>query len=190
MREKRFNLANRLLHWSIAFTILFLLLTVFLRSTWMDKNQIGDIVKNNLNKSNINLTDKDAANIGRAVRRPMWQCHIYAGYVMIGLYVIRMIVTAIQGIAYKNPFTKGLSFKEKLKSWIYIIFYFLLTITLFTGFMVENGPKAWKDSMEFIHVKSLYFFIAFIIVHIVGVMIADAKEDRGIISKIITGDEA
>lgn len=189
MQEKRFNLVNRLLHWSIVFVMLFLLLTVFLRSTWMDKSQIGDIVKDNLGKSNIVLNDKDAGNIGRAVRKPMWQWHIYAGYVMIGLYVIRMIVNMVKGINYKNPFTKGLAAKDKLRSWMYIFFYGLLTITLFTGFMVVNGPKSWKDSMEFVHVKSLYFFIAFIVIHIVGVFIADAKDDRYIISKIVTGDK-
>jgi hypothetical protein len=34
MREQRFNLAHRLIHWAIAFTVLFLLLTILLRMGW------------------------------------------------------------------------------------------------------------------------------------------------------------
>lgn len=190
LREKKFNLIHRVLHWSIALGILFLIITVWLRSGWMSKNHIATIVQQNLTKSGYNISDKEAAEIGKEVRNSMWQWHIIVGYVLIGLYVLRMLVIAKQGIAYKNPLTVGISGKEKFKSWLYIIFYVLLAVSLITGFIIENGPKSIKQAMVFIHVKSLYYVITFIVIHIGGVLMADAGNEKGIISKMVSGDKA
>ncbi len=55
--------------------------------------------------------------------------------------------------------------------------------------MIVNGPKDLKDVMEKIHVKSLYYIITFIIVHIGGVLLADMGSEPGIISKIVSGNK-
>lgn len=64
-----------------------------------------------------------------------------------------MILNLVQGISFKNPFSKLTSAKDRLKSWLYIIFYVLFAISLFTGIMIVNGPKGWKDLMETIHIN-------------------------------------
>lgn len=188
MIEKRFNLASRVIHWAIAFAIMFLLLTVFLRLGWMNKDAMGDILREALQKKGIDLSKADAAAIGKEIRRPMWRYHVLTGYVLIGLYLIRMGITFIQGIAFKNPLSKQTSAKDKFKSWLYIIFYVLFATSLITGFMVVNGPKETKEIMEAIHVKSLYYMILFIIVHIGGVLLADMGSEPGIVSKMIRGN--
>ncbi|KAA2239203.1 cytochrome b/b6 domain-containing protein [Chitinophaga agrisoli] len=188
MREKRFNLVHRVLHWAIAFTILFLLLTVLLRMGWMNKDGVGEIIRQQLDKSGTDLSSKDAGLIGKAVRLPMWKWHYVAGYVMIGLYLIRMVVMLVQGVAYEHPFKKGLSATVRFKGWTYVVFYVLLAASLFTGMMSLYGPKSWHHGMSVVHIKSLYYVATFIILHIGGVLIADAGAERGIISKIISGD--
>lgn len=189
MNENRFNLASRLIHWALAITILFLLLTVFLRLGWMNKDQLGNIVQENLSKKGISISASDAASIGKELRRPMWSYHVLAGYTLIGLYLIRAAITFYQGIGFKNPFLKNITVKDKFKSWLYIIFYVLFALSLFTGFMIVNGPKNWKEAMEFIHVKSLYYIITFIILHVCGVLFADMGDEKGIVSKMISGDK-
>lgn len=189
MNINRFSRANRLIHWAIALVISFIMLTVFLRMGWMHKEHFGLILQTSLAKLNIIITPEQATNIGKDLRRPMWNYHIWAGYVMIGLYVLRMIITYVQGINYKNPLDKKTTTKEKFKSWIYIVFYILLAITLITGFFIVNGPKDWKETLEFIHVQSLYYVVIFIIVHIAGVLIADKNDEPGLISKMISGDK-
>ncbi len=188
MKEKRFSLASRLIHWAIAVTVLFLLFTVFLRMGWMNKDGMGAILKESLHAKGIEISEKDAAIIGKDIRRPMWDYHILAGYVLIGLYLIRIIITSFQGITFRNPFVKETSTKEKFKSWLYIIFYVLFASSLFTGFMVVNGPESFKDIMEAVHVKSLYYMLVFIILHIAGVFLANSYEEKGIISKMVSGD--
>lgn len=188
MREKRFNLASRLLHWAIAFTFLYILLTVFLRMGWMNKASVGTIIHDNLAEQNVVITNDAAVTIGKKVRRPMWETHIIAGYVMVGLFVLRIIITWVQGMGFANPLKKGVSQYDKFKSWVYIVFYLLLGAALFTGMMKELGPRSMGHIMEDIHIQSLYFAIPFIVLHTFGVLIADAGKERGIISKIISGD--
>ena len=158
------------------------------KSLFSHLNQMGEIVQKNLAKTGIVIDHTEAGKIGKEVRRPMWSLHVIAGYVLIGLYLVRMIITSLQGIAYQSPFATGATAKDKFKSWVYLLFYVLMAISLVTGFMVVNGPETLKEPMEFIHVKSLYYMVTFIILHIGGVLIADARQERGIISKIISGD--
>jgi len=189
MKNNRFNRINRIIHWAIAFTLLFLLTTVLLRMGWMNSNGVGDIIQKNLAKSGTQISSKDAVAIAKEVRRPMWQLHYIAGYTMIGLYLLRMVLTAIQGASYKGSLNKTATTKEKFKAWVYIVFYALLAVSMFTGFMTLNGPKSLHSIMSAIHTKSIYYVVMFIIIHIAGVLIADAGTEPGIISKIISGEK-
>ena len=189
MREKRFNLASRLIHWAIAFVFLYILLTVLLRMGWMNRGTVAALAEESLAKDGATVTKDQVTNVGRAVRRPMWDTHIIAGYVLIGLYVIRMIINAVQGSGFDNPLKQGLSGYRKFKSWVYIIFYILLFGSLLTGILIEFGPHSIHEASEEIHKLSLYYMIAFIALHLAGVIIADGGKERGIISKIISGDK-
>jgi cytochrome b561 len=186
-----YSLANRILHWLIAFTFLLILFTVFLRTGWMNKNEIASIVTTKLAEKNVSISKEDAIIIGRAVRKPMWDIHIYAGYLLIGLYLLRMLVIWIEAPIFRNPMSKGSSRKEKLKLWIYIVFYICLGISLLTGAILELVPKTYSlplhDTAKFIHLQSLYYALAFITIHLLGVVIAELSTEPGIISKMIHG---
>jgi len=188
MNDKRFTLASRLIHWAIAFTFFYIALTVFLRMGWLNKGSVGTILQDNLNEEGIKLTKDQAGTLAKKVRRPMWETHIIAGYVLIGLYFVRMIITYVQGQAFANPLKAGVSGYQKFKSWVYIVFYILLAGSLVTGILIEFGPENIHEVSEEIHKLSLYYMIGFITIHIVGVVIADGGKERGIISKIISGD--
>lgn len=188
MRETRFNLASRLIHWAIAFVFLYILLTVLLRLGWMNKNHMGSIIQENLANDGIAIDNDTAGTLAKKVRRPMWHTHTIAGYVLVGLYVIRMIINMIQGLGFDNPLKHGITRYKKIKSWIYIVFYIFLAGSLITGLLIEFGPEGIHDISEEIHKLSLYYMVTFIAIHIAGVIIADGGKERGIISKIISGD--
>jgi len=173
----------------MAFAILFLLLTVFLRLGWMNKDHFGSIVQESLKINGINISSADASAIGKNLRKPMWNYHVLTGYVLVGLYLIRAAITFYQGIGFKSPFAHDALGKDKFKAWAYIIFYVLFAISLSTGFMIVNGPKNYKEIMEVVHVKSLYYVVTFIILHVGGVLLADKGAEKGIVSKIISGDK-
>lgn len=187
IEPKEFNLTHRLLHWCIAFAFLFLMLTVFLRLTWLEKNNVATLLQDNLKALNINLNHDDAIKIAKQIRKPMWDWHIYTGYFLIALYALRMINLFKLGITFPNPFAKNSTLKQKIQGWSYIIFYFLMGISLLTGFLIVKGPENWGDFLEDIHVQSIYYSILFIIMHITGLVLAELSNQKGIISKMIHG---
>jgi cytochrome b561 len=185
--NRTFNLSHRILHWLIAFSLLFIVFTVFLRLTWLEKNNVAAILQENLKLLNISLSQDEAIKIAKKIRKPMWDWHIYAGYFLIGAYILRMVYFYFKGMAFPNPFKKDSSAKQKLQGWTYLIFYFLMAISLVTGFFIVNGPASYKDILETIHVQSIYYVILFIILHIAGIIIAEVTDDKGIVSKMING---
>jgi len=88
----------------------------------MNKDHFGEILSESLAKKGLYISTANAASIGKDLRKPMWNYHVLTGYVLIGLYLIRMAITWYQGFAFTNPFSKQASLKEKFKSWVYIVF--------------------------------------------------------------------
>jgi len=189
MKDKRFSLASRLIHWAIAFTFLYLLVTVLLRMGWMNRGSMGAIIQNGLGEEGVTVNEDVATKVAKQVRRPMWETHIIAGYVLTGLYVIRMIITYIQGAGFASPFAKNLSGYQRFRSWVYVLFYIFVAGSLITGLLIEFGPGSIHEISEEIHKLSLYYMVGFIALHLVGVVVADGTKERGIISKIISGDK-
>ena len=139
----------------------------------MNKNNIADILVKELGERNIALDGEEAVKIGKAIRKPMWNWHIYIGYVLTGLYILRLIYMMVAEPQFKSPFNKLSSVREKFESWVYIVFYVLLGITLITGLLIVLGPKEYKHSVETVHVQALYWLLAFIFIHFAGILIAE-----------------
>ncbi|MFN5705274.1 MAG: cytochrome b/b6 domain-containing protein, partial [bacterium] len=47
----------RIMHWSIAICMILLLFTIFLRLTWLNKNNVSDIIQEYLKSINVSLTE-------------------------------------------------------------------------------------------------------------------------------------
>ena len=190
MKSVTYTRTHRILHWLIAGVFLFILLTVLLRQYWMNKDQVGNILLTGLAQKGIHLSQADAAKIGKAVRYPMWRWHVWAGYVLIGLYVLRMVVFRIQESTFKSPFKKQLTAKERFRSSIYVLFYICFGITLVTGTIIVWIPRTWQEwhhFARFIHIQSLYYSVAFICLHLGGLVIGELGKDKGIISRMVGG---
>lgn len=179
-----YSLLDRVLHWALALTILFMLLTVFLRLNWMEKNHVAAILVDKLSALDIEITKDQAIKIAKQIRKPMFDWHVIIGYVVTGIFVLRMIFH-IKNKKSFNPITK----REKFQLWVYRIFYVLLAATLTTGLIIEFGPKSIKKSIEAIHKLTLYYMIAFLILHFSGILLAEIGSKNGIVSKMIGGDK-
>lgn len=78
------------MHWAIAITMLLILFTIFLRLTWMNRDNMANIIKNYLSTTDKTLSEKEIMTLARQIRKPMWDWHIYLGYVLTGLYIVRI----------------------------------------------------------------------------------------------------
>jgi cytochrome b561 len=189
MEKTKYAKVYRIIHWTIAVSFLLLLITIFLRLTWMNKYNVAAIIQDYLNGTDQILSQEQLIALAKKIRQPMWNWHIYIGYVLVGLFSIRFILPVFGHMKIQNPFGKNLSTKMKFQKWIYIIFYFCVIFSLATGLIIELGPKEFKKPMEEIHVLGIYYLIAFLAIHWAGVLIAEFTDQKGIISRIVSGTE-
>ena len=188
MSDTKFSLAHRLLHWAIAFSLLFMLLTIFLRLGWMNKHNMADIISDKLQDIDVKIDEEQAITIAKGVRSPMWAWHVYIGYVLVGLYILRMAFFITKGASFKQNLLKGV-LKEKVQAWSYVLFYVLLGSALISGLIIEFGSEKYKHTTEEYHELSLYWLVLFIVVHFIGLYIPEIKNRKGIVNKMITGKD-
>jgi len=190
METRNYSKVYRILHWLIAITFILLLLTIFLRKTWMEKNHVAGIIQDFLvDNGHASLSQDDAILLAKKIRKPMWNWHIYFGYVLTGLYCIRLAVPFFGEMKFSSPFKAELDSKTKFQFWVYLVFYVCSAISLVTGLLIEFGPKNLKDPMEEIHVLSLYYLLGFMVLHFGGVLLAECTSEKGIVSRIISGSK-
>lgn len=177
----------RIIHWAIAISFTLTLITIFLRLTWMNKNHMAEIIGNYLSKNDVVLSQDQLIVLAKQIRQPMWTWHIYLGYVLTGLFVIRFSLPFFGEMKFQNPLDKKITTKEKIQKWIYIVFYVCVIVSLTTGLLIKFGPKTIKETMESIHKLSIYYLVSFIVLHLAGVLYAEFTNDKGIISRIVSG---
>ena len=190
MDKANYSKVYRIIHWAIAISFLALLFTIFLRLTWLNKFNVAAIIQEYLSGTDQTLTQDQLIVLAKKIRQPMWDWHIYLGYILVGLFSIRFILPAFGQMKFQNPFARNLNVKEKFQKWTYLIFYVCVLVSLVTGLIIEFGPKDLKKPMEEVHVLGIYYLLAFIGIHLAGVLIAEFTEQNGIISKIIRGSKS
>jgi cytochrome b561 len=188
MEKKNYSKIYRIMHWLMAISFTLLLFTIFLRLTWLNKYNVADIMKDFLVDTDQTLSQDQLIKLAKKIRQPMWGWHIYLGYFITGLFVMRFALPFFGKMKVQNPLKMELSWKDKLKKWTYLIFYVCVFISLVTGLIIEFGPREYKKPMESIHILSIYYLIPFILIHLSGVLRAEFTWDKGIISRIVSGN--
>jgi cytochrome b561 len=155
----------------------------------MNKNNMAAIIQDYLSGTDQVLSQEQLIELAKKIRQPMWSWHIYIGYVLVGLFSIRFILPAFGQMKIQNPFDRTLSIKQKFQRWVYIVFYLCVIVSLVTGLMIELGPIEFKKPMEQIHVLGIYYLIAYLGIHWTGVLLAEFTDQKGIISRIVSGSE-
>ncbi len=185
--ERHFSLIHRLLHWAIAFTVLFILLTVFLRLGWMDKNYMASLMLATPELASYSITQDDAVMAAKSIRNAMYGWHLYAGYLMAFLLAARLYHMRTKGLTFKGPLQSGASLRERFQGAVYLVFYFFLTLSVLTGLTVRFAPEFIADFAEQIHVLALWYLIPYLVLHFGGIILGELTKEKGIVSKMIGG---
>lgn len=187
MEKKTYPAVYRIVHWAIAVSFVLLIITIFLRSTWMNKYNVAAIIQDQLANTEQQISQDQAIALAKKIRQPMWDWHIYTGYALTGLFALRFMLPAFGRMKFQNPLGKGLSTTAKFRKWSYLVFYVFVVVSLATGLLIVWGPKEWKKPLEQVHVLGIYYLLAFIAVHLAGVLKAEFTDGKGIISRMISG---
>jgi Ni/Fe-hydrogenase 1 B-type cytochrome subunit len=203
---KRYSATLRFWHWINALVISGSLITVLINSTLTDNQTVGPVVTDELKNKGITVTAQQAGSIGHALSDKVWEVHTIFGYVLAGLLLFRLVLEFFQ-LADQKFIRKIRSAYEKFTitkqnrevarheltvKTIYSLFYILLTIIVVTGLFLAFEDllapfKSIRHSVKEVHGFCMYLVIAFILVHIIGVVLAERKDSPGITSDMING---
>lgn len=184
-KENKFTVFHRILHWTMALAMPILFITGFLRMNWMNKHHIVAIIEGETEM----IPKETMTAIATTIREPMWQWHEVFAHVMIFSFIARIIYMIVKGIRFPNPFKKNTALKERLQGFTYVYFYLFVFISAITGISINKGFfTEWKDGIEMVHKWGIYLFPIFIVLHLVGIVIAEHSKKKGIVSKMIGGE--
>jgi cytochrome b561 len=182
--HRQFSSSYRIWHWLQAIAMFGLFITVVLRESVMHKSQIGTIVQTKLAEIGTVITNEQAVLIGKAVRSPMWDWHIYLGITVAILLVWRIALVIKNGFGFDtNPAM------QKVYT-LYKAVYLLLAIMSLSGLTLYwKLAGSAKDVVETVHMYIGWSLFAFMAVHIIGVVLAEKSDQKGLVSRMINGQE-
>jgi cytochrome b len=204
---KKNSAALRLWHWASAIAISGSLITVWINNSITDGHKNSKFFKDEFQKAGANVTDSQAKQVAHALSDNVWDVHTYFGYGLAALFAFRLILEFFQLADQKfirKLKTAYAAFKTTKKSReaalheltvkiIYSVFYCLLLIMVLTGLFLafEDAMAPFKSirhPVKNVHGFCMYLIIAFIIIHISGVVLAERRKDgKGIVSDMING---
>ncbi len=182
----------RIWHWLNAIVISGILFTVFLRETFLNKKINAQILIDKLFDIDIEITQNQAIVIAKAIRSSMWDWHIILGYTLMGLIIWRIY------LFYKdtsNPESfKELSLHKKIVHLLYYVIHSSLVGLVLSGLILYfyKDFGILKESVHLIkeiHEFLFYIILYFIPLHIVGIIIAEHRDEKGTISSMIHGEK-
>lgn len=205
-QSKKYPAILRLWHWANTIVISGSLITVLINSTLIKRRNITPLIENELKDSGVTITNEQAGNVGHALSDKVWEWHTYIGYVLAALFLFRLILEFFQlteqkfigkmKAAYRQfqiiKKNREIARHELTVKSIYVVFYLLLLIMVITGLFLAFEDllvpfKAIRHDVKEVHGFCMYLILAFIIIHLVGVFLAERKDSPGITSDMING---
>ncbi|MDB4904717.1 MAG: Ni,Fe-hydrogenase cytochrome b subunit [Mucilaginibacter sp.] len=204
---KKYSTPLRLWHWASMIAISGSLITVWINSTITDDHKTPSFFKDELQKAGANVSMDQASSVAHALNDQVWAVHIYFGYGLAALFLFRLILEFFQLAdqkfirKMKSAYTQYKIIKENRQTAlheltvkiIYSVFYTLLLIMVLTGLFLAfedaMAPfKSIRNSVRNLHGFCMYLVLAFIVVHLAGVFLAEIRKDsKGIVSDMING---
>ena len=192
MKHTKWRLDFRLWHWIHATVVLGLLGTVFLRKTFLSWRTNSELLTQKLSEIDLTVTEAQAKVLAKAIRAPMWEWHIILGYALTALVLWRIILFFTDSGKQNYQNLKAESLHKKMVKLGYIGIYAILAFMTVTGltihFYEELGLlKDTAHDIKEIHELVFNAILIFVPLHIIGVIIAENRDEKGIISDMIHG---
>jgi Ni,Fe-hydrogenase I cytochrome b subunit len=189
----KYTLKFRIWHWLNAIVVLGLLGTFFLRKTFLSWRTNSEILMVELSEMGTEITVAQAKVLAKAVRTGMWEWHIILGYALAFLIIYRIFLFFWDTSKQKS--FNSLNLHKKVVRISYYIVYATLLFMAVTGlsihFYQELGmSKDFTGSIKEIHELVAYALVIFVPLHIAGVFVADATNEKGLVSTMINGKKA
>jgi Ni/Fe-hydrogenase 1 B-type cytochrome subunit len=186
----------RLWHWLSALVISGLLLTVILTATLSQVTVNAKLARTILAENRQSISYQQSLAIGRAINAPYWNLHLWLGYGLAALLVFRFITELSlppDQRLLRKMLTAGSGGKRHgfLVKLLYMLFYLVLGVTVVTGLLLsleDRYPVLQQYALiHELHELNTWFFLLFIAAHLAGVILAESRRSKGIVSGMVGG---
>jgi Ni/Fe-hydrogenase 1 B-type cytochrome subunit len=193
----------RLWHWCTFVVVLLILYTVFTGKFYLNPWGTAPSIRRALLKEGVTISNSQAFNAVNDLSAGIWKWHQYYGYVLSFLFLFRIILEFFQPSEEKfftrmrNSFFFMRSKEVKggghyfIVRTVYLLFYFLLATIVTTGltmsFLKNRFSEEGMHQVKQIHESCFYFLLLFTLMHITGVLLAERKRYKNIVSGMIHG---
>ena len=204
---KDYRAPLRVWHWVNALLISGQLLTILFQKVIVNARSAVPEFLDKLSRDNVQLTAQQGQAFAHIISERIWQWHIYIGLGLATFWLFR-VVLELRGPSEMRYSARLLEVARRYRlapaankgEWgkvlfaksTYAVFYLLLTIIVITGLILT-----WADEVAVlhniehpakeVHNFTMYFIIAFFVVHVVGVVWAELTKDPGLISRMVGG---
>lgn len=196
----------RLWHGLNGLVILGLLGTVVLRKTFLAYRTNGPLIEAKVTELGGTVSPEAATTVAKLLRDRMWEWHHTFGVLLLALVAVRVLVVVLdreqsplRPLARAIAHLRGLPAAQRLAAvhpllvkLTHVAFYVLLFVMAGSGAMLlwKDTLGLGKDLVETIkeaHELLMWGIAAFVPLHILGVVAAELRGDRGLASEMIHG---
>jgi cytochrome b561 len=194
-------LSIRIWHWLTFAFFLATLTTVIFGSTLFKTRDNISTVQEQVERKGGMVTKDQAKAVAHEFSDKLWMLHKNIGYFLSFLMLMRIIIEVKMSKEEKlfNKIKSTILIQEKSVerthylrvNYSYVIFYLLFLLMSLTGLVIAFEDQKWLDPIhgfsKDIHENIQWGLYAFIVFHIVGVVMADNAKYGGIVSRMING---
>jgi len=189
---QKWSLNFRAWHWIHAIVVLGLLGTVFLRKTFLSWRTNSEILSSKLLGMDISVTADQAKVLAKSIRAPMWEWHILLGYALVALLVWRVALLFTKSGKVNYVHFKRETLHKKIVKLGYIAVYAILLFMAISGLVIHfydllGLTKDLAHDIKDIHELTFNAILIFVPLHIIGVFIAENRDEKGILSAMVNG---
>lgn len=196
-------------HWLNALLVTGQLLTILFQKVIVDARSAVPAFVRGLSREHVTLIARQAGAFAHLISERIWQWHIYLGLALAATWLLQVVLEArgpaelrftarLLAVARRYrlapPAGKSAAGRVLFAKGTYAVFYLLLTGLVVTGLLLT-----WADDVPALHriehpVKEvhgalIYGIIAFVVVHVLGVVWAECTTERGLISRMVSGGQ-
>ena len=204
---KDYRAPLRFWHWGNAALISFQLATIlFLKVIVSPRSAVPEFL-HDLDQQHVALTAKQANGFAHIIGDRIWEWHIYAGWGLVAFWVLWVflqltgpselrfsarLMEILRRYRLAPPADKRKAGKVLFAKTTYALFYLFITIMVATGLILIYEDVSWLKGIHHLaeetHNVTMFLIIGFIVLHVVGVVWTESKEDHGLISRMVGGE--
>ena len=200
---KDYRAPLRFWHWANTLLISLQLMTILFQKVIVRSRS----AVTELQASGKNVSVPQARELAHIISDRIWAWHIYFGWTLVALWVLRLglqltgpselrfsarLLEVLRRYRLAPPADKGKAGKILFAKTTYALFYLFITIMVATGLILIYEDVSWLKGVHHLaeetHNVTMFLIIGFIVLHVVGVVWAENKQDHGLISRMVGGE--